>query len=174
MHIETVTDKSQIKSIESLAYEIWHEHYTPIIGKAQVNYMLEKFQSVKAVKDQIADGFLYFLCEHNNISVGYMSVNMRGEELFLSKIYVASADRRKGYGREMVVFLEEIAREKALNKISLTVNRYNTNSITMYEKVGFSICGRVIQDIGNGFVMDDYKMEKKDLVYDSYQKASIK
>ena len=160
MHIETVTTKSQIKAIESLAHEIWHEHYTPIIGKAQVDYMLEKFQSVDAIAKQIDNGFLYFLCEHDNAPVGYMSVNIRGEELFLSKIYVASTNRRKGYGREMVAFLEELARKKALNKISLTVNRYNTNSIQMYEKVGFSICGSVTQDIGNGFVMDDYKMEK--------------
>lgn len=160
MHIETVTDKSQIKAIESLAHEIWHEYYTPIIGKAQVDYMLEKFQSVKAIEEQIDNGFLYFLCEHDNAPVGYMSVNITGEELFLSKIYVDSANRRKGYGREMVAFLEEMARKKALNNISLTVNRYNNDSIQMYEKVGFSICGSVVQDIGNGFVMDDYKMKK--------------
>lgn len=160
MHIETVTDKSQIKSIESLAYEIWYEYYTPIIGKAQVDYMLEKFQSLKAIKEQIENGFLYFLCKRDNAPLGYMSVNIRGEELFLSKIYVASVNRRKGYGKEMVAFLEDLAREKALNKISLTVNRYNTNSIRMYEKVGFNISDSVVQDIGNGFVMDDYKMEK--------------
>lgn len=161
MHIETVTDKSQIKTIESLAHEIWHEHYIPIIGNAQVDYMLKKFQSIKSIEKQIDNGFLYFLCEQDNVPVGYMSVNIRGEELFLSKIYVASVNRRKGFGREMVAFLENLARKKALNKISLTVNRYNTNSIQMYEKVGFSICGSVIQDIGNGFVMDDYKMEKR-------------
>lgn len=160
MHIETVTDKSQIKAIVSLAYEIWYEHYTPIIGKAQVDYMLEKFQSVKAIEEQIENGFLYFLCVHENAPVGYMSVNFRGDKLFLSKIYIASADRRKGYGREMLTFLEVLARENALKKISLTVNRYNTNSIQMYENVGFSICSSIVQDIGNGFVMDDYQMEK--------------
>lgn len=161
MHIETISDKYQLKAIEDLAYEIWHEHYTPIIGKAQVDYMLAKFQSGKAIAEQINNGSLYFLSEHNNEPIGYMSVNIKGEELFLSKFYIASANRGKGYGREMVAFLEDLAKDKGLSKISLTVNIHNTDSIKMYEKVGFHICGTVVQDIGNGFVMDDYKMEKR-------------
>jgi RimJ/RimL family protein N-acetyltransferase len=40
------------------------------------------------------------------------------------------------------------------------VNKNNVNSIKVYEKLGFKKTGPVIQDIGNGFVMDDYKMEK--------------
>lgn len=160
MYIKTVSDKYQIKAIEALAYEVWCEHYTPIIGAAQVDYMLKKFQTADAVEEQIDDGFLYFLCEYDNELVGYMSVNMRGEELFLSKFYVVFANRRKGYGSEMIAFLENLASDKSLNKISLTVNKNNTGSIKMYEKVGFDICGTAVQDIGNGFIMDDYKMEK--------------
>ena len=61
MHIEPVTDHNQISAIEELAYDIWHEHYTPIIGKKQVDYMLKKFQSSKAMNEQIQNGSLYFL-----------------------------------------------------------------------------------------------------------------
>ncbi len=160
MHIKTVITESQIKAIESLAYKIWYEYYIPIIGKAQVDYMLEKFQSFLAIKKQINNGFLYFLCEHENSPVGYMSVDIKEGELFLSKIYVDSVNRKKGYGKEMVAFLENLAKEKNLKKISLTVNKYNTESIKMYEKVGFVIFGKVMKDIGQGFVMDDYQMEK--------------
>lgn len=161
MHIKTVTAKSQTEAIRDLAYEIWHEHYTPIIGKAQVDYMLAKFQSSKAIAEQIDNGSLYFLSEHNNEPIGYMGVNIQGKELFLSKFYVTLANRGKGYGREMVAFLEDLSKDKGLNKISLTVNIHNNDSIKMYEKVGFHICGTAVQDIGNGFVMDDYKMEKR-------------
>ena len=161
MHIKTVITESQIKAIESLAYKIWYEYYIPIIGKAQVDYMLKKFQSFVAIKEQINNGFLYFLCEHENSPVGYMSVDIKEEELFLSKIYVDSVNRRKGYGKEMLAFLENLAKEKNLEKISLTVNKYNTGSIKIYEKVGFVICKTVVKDIGKGFVMDDYLMEKR-------------
>ena len=41
------------KTISVLAKNIWTEHYTPIIGLDQVNYMLEKFQSEIAIQNQI-------------------------------------------------------------------------------------------------------------------------
>jgi ribosomal protein S18 acetylase RimI-like enzyme len=42
----------------------------------------------------------------------------------------------------------------------LTVNRHNTGSIAFYQHLGFKVSGTVVQDIGSGFVMDDYKMVK--------------
>jgi len=161
MDIKRVSNKDQINAIENLAYDIWYQHYTPIIGKHQVAYMLEQFQSVEAMTEQIKNGFLYFLILDDNVPVGYMSVELHSETLFLSKFYVIEAERGKGYGRTMIAFLEALAKEKSLNKISLTVNKYNTGSIKMYEKVGFVISGTVVQDIGEGFIMDDYQMEKR-------------
>ena len=42
----------------------------------------------------------------------------------------------------------------------LTVNRHNEGFIDFYHRVGFHIACPMVQDIGDGFVMDDYKMEK--------------
>ena len=52
-NIEPVTNPDQIKAIVEMAKEIWTEHYTPIIGKDQVDYMLDKFQSNDAISGQI-------------------------------------------------------------------------------------------------------------------------
>lgn len=57
-------------------------------------------------------------------------------------------------------FMVEFARERHLKKIVLTVNKNNLHSIAAYKKLGFTTVESLIQDIGNGFVMDDYKMEK--------------
>jgi ribosomal protein S18 acetylase RimI-like enzyme len=146
--------------IETLAREIWTEHYVPIIGRQQVDYMLAKFQSGQAIIEQIASGVLYFLMEEDHAYIGYFAVQPGGEELFLSKIYVRSSHRARGYGRQTVQFAETIARARGLGKIVLTVNKNNTGAIRAYEKVGFKIIGSLVQDIGGGFVMDDYKMEK--------------
>ena len=160
MLIKTVSNKDQLNTIENLAHEIWNAHYTPIIGKEQIRYMLEKYQSVEAMSEQIKNGSIYFLSEHNKLPIGYMSVNIETDTLFLSKLYVLESERCKGYGRQMIIHLELLSKEKNLNKISLTVNKHNTQSIKMYEKVGFVISGKVVKDIGQGFVMDDYQMEK--------------
>ena len=160
MVIERVSNRSQIEIVEKLAYEIWNEHFIPIIGKAQVDYMLEKFQSKKAISEQIENGFLYYLIKTNNNLVGYMGVCPRESELFLSKIYIRSSERGRGCGRKALEFLENLAIEKGLSKITLTVNKNNTDTIKTYVKLGFRNLGSVVQDIGSGFVMDDYKMEK--------------
>lgn len=157
----TVSTENQIEIVESLAREIWTEHYTPIIGRAQVDYMLDRFQSKQAIAEQIKAGVLYFIIKADDEFIGYIAVRPKGRELFLSKIYVKSSRRGKGYGKKAVQFAEKLAKEKGLNKIVLTVNKNNVNSIKAYEKIGFKNVGSLIQDIGNGFVMDDYKMEKR-------------
>jgi diamine N-acetyltransferase len=40
------------------------------------------------------------------------------------------------------------------------INENQIKTIKTYEKIGFKNLGPVVQDIGNGFVMDDFKMEK--------------
>jgi ribosomal protein S18 acetylase RimI-like enzyme len=146
--------------IETLAREIWTEHYIPIIGRQQVDYMLARFQSKEAIVEQIASGVLYFLMEEGYYYIGYFAVQPGAEELFLSKIYVRSSHRARGYGKRAVQFMETIARGRGLGKIVLTVNKNNIGAIRAYEKVGFKNVGSLVQDIGSGFVMDDYKMEK--------------
>lgn len=160
MLIEKVSDQSQIVTIECLACEIWNEYFTSIIGKAQVDYMLEKFQSKKVITEQIENGFLYFLIKKNNDAIGYIGVIPEEKQLFLSKLYITLAERGKGHGRKAIEFLEELAIEKNVTKISLTVNRNNSATINMYTKLGFENRGSAVKDIGNDFVMDDYKMEK--------------
>jgi len=160
MFIKVVT-KQHITAVETLAREIWTEHYIPIIGREQVDYMLSRFQSAQAIEEQIANGCLYFLIRDAGEFIGYISIQPKDEELFLSKIYVLSSRRGKGYGRKAVRFAEELAIKKGLAKIVLTVNKNNTLAIKAYEAIGFKKVEALVQDIGSGFVMDDYKMEKK-------------
>ena len=59
--IVEVMDSNQIKETAMLAHSIWNQHYTPIIGKEQVDYMLANFQSEQAIKEQMDEGYRYFL-----------------------------------------------------------------------------------------------------------------
>ena len=160
MIVEEVLNEAQIEIIEKLACEIWNQHFIPIIGKAQVDYMLETFQSKKAISEQIERGFLYYLLKTDDGFIGYMGVQPKEDELFLSKLYIRSSQRGKGYGRKAVQFLENMVSEKGLNTITLTVNKNNLDTIKAYERFGFENLGPIVQDIGGGFVMDDYKMAK--------------
>ncbi|MEL6917951.1 MAG: GNAT family N-acetyltransferase [Bacteroidota bacterium] len=159
--VQRATKNTDYEIIAGLAVTIWHGHYTPIIGVEQVNYMLQKFQSVAAIKAQIKKGASYYMIMEQECAVGYLSFFKNKESLFLSKIYILSNLRGRGIGRTAISFIENSAQELACNTISLTVNRHNTASINAYEKMGFKKMKPMITDIGKGFVMDDYYMEKK-------------
>ena len=155
-----VKTNQDIVLVASLAKEIWTEHYTPIIGSAQVEYMLANIQSERAIRRQIDhERFFYFLIEADAAPVGYIGVQLNDAELFLSKIYVRASERGKGRGGGAVRFVTGLAKKLGAKKISLTVNKNNTAAIGSYEKYGFKNLGSTVKDIGGGFVMDDYKME---------------
>ena len=156
-----VTDNDLIEKVATLAREIWTEHYEPIIGKHQVEYMLSTFQSGNEIRRQITEGKIhYFLIQKDKDYTGYLAVEPQKDTFFLSKIYIQSSCRGLGLGRESLEFVTLLAKLHKLPRITLTVNKNNTSSIKAYEKCGFKIISSVVKDIGNGFVMDDYIMEK--------------
>lgn len=159
MEIKRITNQKQLEEVESLAFEIWHEHYTPIIGTAQVEYMLDKFQSVDAMQKQIDEGYEYYSILNMEKLIGYLSIQPRDSNLFLSKAYVHSDYRGSGYGQKAFDFVIDRAQELKYNKVQLTVNKYNQRTISVYEKYGFKKVKEAVFDIGQGYVMDDYVME---------------
>lgn len=152
------------KNIENLARPIWIEHYTPLIGLAQVNYMLDKFQSESAIFAQIEQNYDYYLVESINSEndeqmVGFFCIQEREKSLFISKFYLSSSARGQGLGRKMMVFIENIAKTSQKEQLMLTVNKQNP-SLNVYLRLGFEKTEDVTFDIGNGYVMDDYVMTK--------------
>lgn len=152
----------EIAEAARLAAEIWREYYVAIISIEQIEYMIDKYQSVAAITDQIRhQGYEYYLIRNDGSSaVGYMAIRQEEEKLFLSKFYISKAFRGRGYASQAMIFLEQLCRDRGLRHIWLTVNRHNKSSIAVYERKGFRIVREQLADIGSGFVMDDYVMIK--------------
>jgi nitroimidazol reductase NimA-like FMN-containing flavoprotein (pyridoxamine 5'-phosphate oxidase superfamily)/ribosomal protein S18 acetylase RimI-like enzyme len=160
--IKLCKTKTQIAEIAALAKEIWTEHYEPIIGIDQVNYMLDKYQSTEAIFNQINnDDFRYYMAYMNGILAGYISVKLNNEskEIFLSKVYINKCFRHNGIFKEFIKLIRQLCEDNGLTSVWLTVNKNNHASIEVYNKTGFKIVEDLVSDIGNGFVMDDYKMK---------------
>lgn len=152
--------ESDYKIIAQLADATWRQHYIPIIGEDQVSYMVGKFQTVTAITNQVEQGYEYYLINYNQDPVGYISIKKDVDTLFLSKIYVLNTYRGKQIGKTALLFIEDKAKTYSFSTVTLTVNKKNTNAILFYEKMGFKNIDSLIIDIGNGYVMDDYKMKK--------------
>ena len=166
---ESVQTKSQIHRIADLASAIWNEHFPPIIGQDQVDYMLSHFQSEEAITIQIQnEGYRYYFIPCDGNKVGYFSIRPDPDALFLSKIYILRDYRGRGLARSSFKFIEDQCQLMDLPRIRLTVNRENAHTIEIYRKIGFSIVRTQVVDIGGGFVMDDYVMEKTILPSPTY------
>lgn len=161
MMIRAVDPSREIPKLAALAEPIWQEYFSSLLSQGQIDYMVEKFQSARAMKEQVEEqGYSYFfLCEGEE-PVGYMGIKADGEKLFLSKLYLQKAHRGKGYASKAFAFLETYCRERGFSAIWLTVNRHNESTIRIYEKKGFVTIREQVADIGGGYVMDDYVMEK--------------
>jgi diamine N-acetyltransferase len=166
-----VTTPQQLDAVAGLAHEIWYEYYVPLIGRAQVDYMVSTFQSSEAMAQQIREDYEYFLIQRGVVrhdpaegqdrSIGYCAVQPQPAEssLFISKLYLLRDARGAGTGRECMEFIEQLARRRGLTLLWLTVNKGNP-AVKAYERLGFRIAADLVMDIGAGFFMDDYRMEK--------------
>lgn len=151
----TSDDVNGIKEMSEMATAILREHYDPIIGKEQNDYMLKMFQSEEAVAEQLDHGYNYYFAKNEGQNAGFLAYYPREGALYLSKLYLYKDQRGKGFSRVMLEFLKQKAKELGLNRIELNVNR-NNPSVQIYEKLGFTVAWTEKNDIGNGFYMDDY------------------
>jgi GNAT superfamily N-acetyltransferase len=156
--VKVETDE-QIAEVVHLASVIWHEHFTPIIGAAQVDYMLEKFQSESALNTQLSKGYEYDQILHNHELCGYCGHFQEHGKLFLSKLYLKKECRGQHLSTKTFHFLVQLCRERKLKAIWLTCNKYNTDTLAVYHHLGFKTIDSQVADIGNGYVMDDYILE---------------
>jgi RimJ/RimL family protein N-acetyltransferase len=162
-HLTIVPVKpEQSAKLAALAKPIWEEHFTPIIGAMQVAYMLEKFQSDRALREQMEqEGYRYFYFLWDGEKAGYLGIRRDGDTLFLSKLYLKKEFRGRGIARAAFDFLEDLCRRESLKKIWLTCNKYNDSSLAVYRALGLTTVRSQVTDIGSGFVMDDYVLERQ-------------
>ena len=156
-----VNNNSDIDTVSRLAHEIWNQHFVSIIGQAQVDYMLEKFQSSDDIADQISGGYEYYIISNNDNNVGYLGLlpDINLSRIMISKFYIKSESRGLGFGSSTLNYVKQLAKDHQMKMVWLTVNKYNKETINWYLRKNFFITDEVKNDIGNDFFMDDYIME---------------
>ena len=159
--IKKVNSDTELKAVAELASIIWHECFIDIISEGQIDYMVEKFQSYKAMTKQIIEqDYSYFAVRENDELCGYIGVKPeKDDRFFLSKLYLRSDRRGRGIASLMLKKVFEEAKSSGKERVYLTVNKHNERAIAVYLRTGFEIVDKAVTDIGNGYVMDDYIME---------------
>jgi ribosomal protein S18 acetylase RimI-like enzyme len=149
--------------VAALADETWRRHYPGILSDEQIDYMLARGYAREALAAFVVEprsGIV--LAERGGDLVGFaawLPADAR-DALKLDKLYVRPREHGTGIGNALVDHVADIARADGCTRLVLNVNRHNDASIRWYERRGFVVRERGDFPIGNGFVMEDFIMER--------------
>ena len=157
--------EANLPIIQDIAYQTWPSTFSDILSPEQIAYMLEMMYSQDSLTIQMNEKSHIFLLAQDSESghyLGFISyeLNYKGvPKTKIHKIYLLPASQGKGVGKQLIESVADIAGNHQNISLSLNVNRHN-KAIQFYERIGFRHVANETIDIGNGFLMDDYVMEK--------------
>lgn len=151
-----------IPLIRELCFRIWPQTYASILTQGQIDYMLEMMYSESSLQRQITEENCRFLIINDNERpVGFASFGPAEPGIFkLHKIYILPDQQGKGTGTYFINHILSVSKTEGASALRLQVNIRN-NAKSFYEKLGFTVLYQCDFPIGNGYVMDDYVMQKK-------------
>jgi diamine N-acetyltransferase len=157
----TRLEKVDLWKIKELAHQIWPEAYKEMISEEQITYMLHWMYDLTALETQFDVGHQFYIVEDKGERQGFLDIEIElsTQKLKVHKLYVLTDKHGMGYGRILLHYAFQLAKEAGLNDVYLQVNR-NNPAVHFYQKQGMEIIETADFDIGHGFFMNDYIMSK--------------
>lgn len=155
--------EDELPTVKRLGNEIWRKCYPGIISEGQIDYMLSVWYQTDAMaREMHVRGTWFALIEvASHGAIGYLSFERYPEGvLFINKLYVQPEMHGRGIGSAALNWTQERALELNCHSVQLRVNKRNTQAIRAYQRAGFRFVEDVCSDIGSGYVMDDFRMER--------------
>jgi len=150
-----------VPAIVSLARTTWLNTYANIITPEQIEYMLAQRYDHKRLRAEAEDPQKWLRQAHlDGVLAGFAACEIYKGEFKLDKLYIHPDMQRKGIGAALVAHVASLAREQGFLSVILAVNKQNEQAICAYTRYGFRVRDKIVTDIGHGFVMNDYVMEK--------------
>jgi len=165
-HLDALTE-ADFEILARLGETIWREHYTKIISSAQIDYMLGERYTPERLRLYLNADDRWLMLLRADIpnrcrAIGYCSYALTDDpgEMKLEQLYLLPELHGRGLGRLMLDHVEQQASARGRSTLMLQTNKRNDIAIAFYRKAGFIVREEAVFDVGGGFVMDDYVMEK--------------
>lgn len=159
----SVATHSQLEIIQDLAKAIWPDAYGAILSKEQLEFMMEMMYSLDSLENQLKNNNVFLLVKEENEFLGFASYELNfnnSNKTKIHKLYILPTIQGKGVGKNLIFYIQEIAKKGNNSALILNVNKYN-KAKDFYLHNQFEITDSLVVHIGNGYVMDDFVMEKK-------------
>lgn len=160
----TIQPTSNYKAIQDIAGKTWPVTYGAILSSEQIQYMFSMMYDLEALKNQAETKNHHFIiAEEEGNFLGFASYEFdyhNQPKAKIHKIYILPETQGSGIGKKLIHYIAEKAKASQQEFLLLNVNRFN-DALHFYTKIGFEKVGEEDINIGNGYVMEDYIMEKK-------------
>ena len=149
----------EAEALVELAASIWRACFPGIISSEQIEYMLAQRYKPGLVRQLLARGDLWLAALAGDELIGFAHGHpLQAGDYKLDKLYVHQDWQRHGIGGRLIESVRKHALEHDCSRLMLRVNRQNRAAVDAYLKHGFRVATLIVEDIGGGFVMDDYVM----------------
>ena len=161
LSFKNVTTDAEIQLVSKLAYELFPLDYGDYVRKEHIDYFLDEYQSESAIKNQINEGFEYFLFLHDGEVMGYVGIEIADYKIELSKIYVCQDKRGLGMGEQAMNWLEIYAKDTGARTFELLVLEKNVKAIKFYKRLGFEVGEKFEHTFFTGYTEVNLRMVKE-------------
>lgn len=162
IRIDEIRDPERLGVVKSLAAQIFPRTYEDLIPPEQIPYMMNLMYDDAVLRREFDEGMRFAIITENDRPIGYISWHLReadGEKILrLEKIYLDFACHGRSIGNLGLRFVIDEAKRAGADFISLNVNKRNFRAQKAYLRAGFRRWRSETEDVGRGFVKDDYVM----------------
>jgi GNAT superfamily N-acetyltransferase len=164
----TKIGENEISSIQEIARITWPVAFKDILSKEQLAFMMELMYNENTLNHQIKNGHEFYLYNKDEKPIGFIgiepncnSTSYTSEKVLkIHKLYILPEFQGQKIGEQLIRFIELRAKELNQEKIILNVNRFN-KALYFYQKLEFKIIQTVDIEIGMGYLMEDFILEKQ-------------
>ena len=162
IEFEELTTAESLQIIRDIAADVWPKTFADILSAEQICYMMKMMYAPEVMENELANGYHFEIVRIGGKPAGYFSWSSYTlpQTAKLHKVYLLQKFHGQGIGSAMLKQAEKRIKASNFSKVRLNVNKNNLRAIRAYERNNFVNIESVKIDIGNGFFMDDFVMEK--------------
>lgn len=116
-----------------------YAHYIPRIGKEPAPINAD-------YSSMIADGSVYIGIDDTKRMIGFIVFYKDAGSMFIENVAILPSFQGHGFGKRLIAFCEQEARQQNIFKVSLYTNEKMTENVAMYQKMGYLEVGRRHED----------------------------
>ena len=162
-HFRILLSHKELAAIRAIAESVWPPTFREILSPEQITYMMKMMYGPEVLEREFDRGIYFEVLSMDGEDAGFISYGHcehLPDAVKLHKCYLLEKFQGQGHGSAMLRHAALAARQMKAKYLRLNVNKHNSKAIRAYQRNGFVTVESVKNDIGAGFFMDDFVMQK--------------